>query len=73
MLSSIKGKSVINRISNLDEYVRLNKEVVMKLIEHPCGFNFNEKGELIVVGSDGEVRTFDSRLQTISDLQDSIP
>lgn len=73
MLSSIKGKSVINRISNLDEYVRLNKEVVMKLIEQPCGFNFNEKGELIVVGSDGEVRTFDSRVQKISDLQDSIP
>ena len=59
---------MINRISDLDEYARLNKEVIMRLIKQPCDLNFNEKGELLVVSDDGEVIFFDPRLQEIPDL-----
>ena len=61
------------KIYDLDEYVSLSKNLIMKLIEQPCNFNFNEKGELVIINDYGELVTLKLRSQEIPDLEEVIP
>lgn len=59
------------KIYDLDEYVSLSKNLIMKLIEQPC--NFNEKGELVIINDYDELVTLKLRSQEIPDLEEVIP
>lgn len=59
------------KIYDLDEYVSLSKNLIMKLIEQPC--NFNEKGELVIINDYGELVRLKLRSQEIPDLEEVIP
>ena len=61
------------KIYDLDEYVPLSKNLIMKLIEQPCDLKFNEESELVMINDDGELVTLKLRSQEIPDLEEVIP